>query len=459
MARVVVVSNRVPVPGNGARAGGLAVALQEAVENIGLWFGWSGRTVSAPSDTAHVVPFRNTEYATVDLTEEHYRDFYIGFANGTLWPLLHFRLGLIEFRREHLEGYRAVNRLFARVLAGLLRPDDLIWVHDYHLIPFGRALRDMGFASRIGFFLHIPFVPPSVFVALPQGSSLLRELCAYDVVGFQAREHWQDFCETIRQVLGYPVDENGLIATPERQVRAIVCPVGIDPAAFQRQAVRAARGRNNKRLVESLAGRKLMIGADRLDYSKGLENRFEAFNRLLTRYPQHKQNVSYLQVAVPSREEVTEYSSLRQVLSRMAGDINGRHATFDWVPLRYLSQGLARSTLAGFYRAARVGVVTPFRDGMNLVAHEYVSAQDEADPGVLVLSQFAGVSSYFEDALIVNPYDPDEIADAMHAALEMPLEERQRRHARLAARVGGLTAEKFSSRFLNALSGGSEADL
>jgi trehalose 6-phosphate synthase len=202
-----------------------------------------------------------------------------------------------------------------------------------------------------------------------------------------------------------------------------------------------------------------MIGADRLDYSKGLENRFEAFNRLLTRYPQHKQNVSYLQVAVPSREEVTEYSSLRQVLSRMAGDINGRHATFDWVPLRYLSQGLARSTLAGFYRAARVGVVTPFRDGMNLVAHEYVSAQDEADPGVLVLSQFAGVSSYFEDALIVNPYDPDEIADAMHAALEMPLEERQRRHARLAARVGGLTAEKFSSRFLNALSGGSEADL
>jgi trehalose 6-phosphate synthase len=458
MARVVVVSNRVPLPGNGARAGGLAVALQEAVQEIGLWFGWSGSRSPEASEELHVATHRGTDYATIDLSEEDYQHFYVGFANGTLWPILHFRLGLLEFRREHLKGYRAVNCLFARSLAKLLKPDDLIWIHDYHLIPLGRALRDLGFENRIGFFLHIPFVPPSVFVALPQGSGLLRDLCAYDVAGFQTHEHCKDFCETVRQVLGYEVNEDGVIAAPERRVRAIVSPVGIDPAAFHRQAERAAKGRNNKRLIESLTGRKLMIGVDRLDYSKGLQNRFEAFNRLLARYPEHKQNVSFLQVAVPSREEVTEYAALRQVLSRMAGDINGRHGTFDWVPLRYMSQGLARSTLSGFYRAAQVGVVTPLRDGMNLVAHEYVAAQNEADPGVLVLSQFAGVASYFDEALIVNPHDPDEIADALHLALTMPLDERKRRHKGLTDRLRGLTAANFSARFLAALSGDPQAE-
>lgn len=453
MARIVVVSNRVPVPGNAARAGGLAVTLQEALGQIGLWFGWSGDTSASAGEDAHVLSHGGTDYATIDLTEENFQNFYVGFANGTLWPLLHFRLGLIEFRREHLEGYRAVNRLFARALAKLLRPDDVIWVHDYHFIPLGRALRDLGVTNRIGFFLHIPFVPPSMFAALPQGNSLLQDFCAYDVVGFQTNEHLQDFRETVRQLLGYPVDAYGFIGAEQRSVQTIVCPVGIDPPQFHKQAERAARGRNNQRLIESLDGRKLMIGVDRLDYSKGLPNRFEAFNRLLTRFPDNSQQVSYLQVAVPSREEVSEYASLRQLLSRMAGDINGRHATFDWVPLRYMSQGFARSTLAGFYRVARVGVVTPLRDGMNLVAHEYVAAQDEGDPGVLVLSRFAGVASYFGDALIVNPYDPDEIADAMNAALSMPLDERRRRHAGLMAQLRGLTASNFTKTFLAALAG------
>ena len=452
MARLVVVSNRVPLPSQSARAGGLAVVLQEALSSIGLWFGWSGETTEKGSDNARIETHRSTDYATIDLSEQDYQNFYVGFANGALWPLLHFRLGLIEFRREDLEGYRAVNERFARTLIKLLRPDDLVWVHDYHLIPLACALRELGAENRIGFFLHIPFVPANVFTALPQGDALLRDFCAYDVVGFQTQEYLTDFQESVKQILGYEIDEAGTILARERSVRSIVAPVGIDSGKFHRQAERAAGGKSNKRLLESLEGRSLMIGVDRLDYSKGLPNRFEAFNRLLTRFPEHRQRVSYLQVAVPSREDVGEYASLRNSLSRMAGDINGRHGTFDWVPLRYMSQGVARSTLAGFYRAARVGLVTPFRDGMNLVAHEYVAAQDAEDPGVLVLSRFAGVASYFTDAPMVNPYDPDEIAEAMNAALLMPLDERRARHAALLRQLRKLTAAAYCKTFLKELS-------
>jgi trehalose 6-phosphate synthase len=452
MARLVIVSNRVPLPGQGQRAGGLAVVLQDVMDSVGLWFGWSGKT-SSEGGKLQILSDRDVEYATIDLSEEEYQKFYVGFANSALWPLFHFRLALMVFRREDLDGYRAVNKLYADKLHKLLKPDDLIWVHDYHLIPLGAMLRRMGVRSRIGFYLHIPFVPHSMYNALPQGDLLLRDLCEYDVVGFQTEEHRNDFLDTVRQSLGHDITEDGVIHVPGRPVQTVVAPVGIDALAFSRQAVRSATGKNNKRLTESLAGRYLMIGVDRLDYSKGLPNRFEAFNRLLTRFPEHSQHVSYLQVAVPSREDVSEYASLRPVLNRMAGDINGRHGTFDWVPLRYMSQGVSRATLAGFHRISRVGLVTPLRDGMNLVAHEYIAAQNPEDPGVLVLSRFAGAASYFQDALIVNPNDPDEIAEAMHAALTMPLPERRLRHARLFEQVLRLTASSYCETFVGALSG------
>jgi len=452
MARVVIVSNRVPVPtGRGPRAGGLAIVLKDVIKPGTLWFGWSGHTSADASEDAKIVTHDGVDYATIDLSESEYKKFYVGFANGTLWPLLHFRLGLVEFRREHLEGYLKVNEMYARALVKQLRPDDLIWVHDYHLIPLAAALRRMGVKNRIGFFLHIPFVPSSVYAALPRGGELLDDLCAYDVAGFQTEEHRRDFLDCVRQILGFPVSDDGVISPPGHTVRAIVTPVGIDGVAFQKQAEHSAKGKNSRRLKDSLVGRNLMIGVDRLDYSKGLPNRFEAFNRLLARFPEHHQQVSFLQIAAPSREEVSEYAALRPVLNRMAGDINGRHGAFDWVPLRYMSQGMARSTLAGFYRMAHVGVVTPLRDGMNLVAHEYVAAQDPGDPGVLILSRFAGVASYFEDALIINPYDPDEIAEAMHEALVMPLDERKQRYGRLFEQLRALTADAYCATFLDAL--------
>jgi trehalose 6-phosphate synthase len=452
MARIVIVSNRVPVPnGKNTHAGGLTVVLQDAIRPGTLWFGWSGKTAAHTSKTAHIVEHEGVDYATIDLSEDLYKKFYVGFANGTLWPLLHFRLNLIEFHREQLEGYRAANEAFAEALAKLIKPDDLIWVHDYHLIPLAAALRRRGIKNRIGFFLHVPFVPASAFSVLPRAEELLADFCHYDVVGFQAETHRHDFIDCIRRILGYPVDPSGCMSTPMRSVDLIVAPVGIDSAQFARRAELSSRSRNSQRLAESLAGRCLMIGADRLDYSKGLPNRFEAFNRLLTRFPQHRSKVSFLQIAAPSREEVPEYAALRPVLNRMAGDINARHGAFDWVPLRYMSQPLARSTLAGFYRHSCVGVVTPFSDGMNLGAHEFLAAQDPENPGVLLLSKFAGAASYFRDALIVNPYDPDEVAEAMHEAVIMPIVERTRRHARLLERLGGLTAVRYCQTFLDAL--------
>lgn len=450
MARLVIVSNR--TPGKGANAGGLAVALKDAIEPGTLWFGWSGRLADNATEQASIAHEDGVDIATIDLGREAYQNFYVGFANGTLWPLLHFRLGLMEFRREHLEGYREVNRLYARALAPLLRSDDLVWVHDYHLIPLASELRKAGVTNPIGFFLHIPFVPSSLYAALPRGEELLNDLCSFDVVGFQTAEHRDDFLDCVKRILKFPVDSEGTI-TAERTVRSIVTPIGIDTQSFQTMAARAVRGRNTRRLVESLVGRQLMIGADRLDYSKGLPNRFEALNRLLTRFPEHKNSVSFLQIAAPSREDVSEYAALRPQLNRMAGDINGRHGAFDWVPLRYMSQSLARSTLAGFYRIARIGVVTPLRDGMNLVAHEYVAAQDPADPGVLILSRFAGVANYFEEALIVNPHDPDEIAEAMHDGLAMSLDERKLRYGRLFEKLKSLSARAYCDGFLDALTG------
>ncbi|GAA0535356.1 trehalose 6-phosphate synthase [Rhizomicrobium palustre] len=454
MARLVIVSNRVPTPSKAARAGGLAIALKDAIQPGTLWFGWSGHQAPQTSSEAKITNFEGVDYATIDLKQEDYQNFYVGFANSTLWPLLHFRLGLMEFRRENLEGYRSVNEIFAKVLAPLLRPDDIIWVHDYHLIPLADELRRLGVKNALGFFLHIPFVPSSMFAALPRGEDLLHDFCAYDVVGFQTEEHRHDFLDSVRRIIDFPADNDGVItACNGRKVRAVVTPIGIDSGAFRSQAIQAAKSRNTRRLTESLVGRKLMIGADRLDYSKGLPNRFEAFNRFLERFPQHKNAVSFLQIAAPSREDVSEYAALRHQLNRLAGDINGRHGAFDWVPLRYMSQSLARSTLAGFYRFAQIGVVTPLRDGMNLVAHEYVAAQDPEDPGVLILSNFAGVAAYFEEALIVNPYDPDEIAEAMHEAMVMSKEERQSRHKRLFEKLQTLSAQAYCDQFLKALSG------
>ncbi len=452
MARLIVVSNRVPDPKErGARAGGLAVALADALPRGSLWFGWSGRRAAATAATATLAEADGITYATIDLGETDYRRFYVGFANGALWPLLHFRLGLMSFLREDYEGYRAVNRGFAAALAPLLRPDDLIWVHDYHLIPLGQELRRLGVANRIGFFLHVPFVPPAILQVLPRAGDLLAALCACDVVGFHTDRYRDAFLDCCAEWLGARPDRQGRFDHAGRNVQAVVTPVGIDAEDFAQLAMRAVRGVEARRLKDSLVGRALAIGVDRLDYSKGLLNRIEAFARLLATHPEHRRRVSLLQVAARSREEVDDYQRLRRELDRVVGDTNGRFSEFDWAPVRYVTRPIRRRTLAGFYRLARLGVVTPLRDGMNLVAKEFVAAQNPADPGVLILSRFAGAADAMAAALVVNPFDAEEVAEAMDAALTMGLPERQERHQALRTEVWSGTAAAFCASFLQAL--------
>ncbi len=425
MSRLVVVSNRVAVPGE-SRAGGLAVGLQAALkERGGMWFGWSGKSVREASGQLQEQSEDGIRYVTMDLSRADHDAYYNGFANRTLWPLLHFRLDLVDYDRATRAGYLRVNALFAAKLAPLLRGDDIVWIHDYHLIPLGAMLRERGFGGRLGFFLHVPVPSADMLSALPDHARLFSALYAYDLVGLQTRRDVGRFCDYVRLYGDGRLLDDGVVEMPGgRRFRTGAFPIGIDTDTIARQA-RAAMSRPVVRdLRGSLRNCLLAIGVDRLDYSKGLPERFHAFERYLERHPDQKGSMTYLQIAPVSRGEVKEYQQLRHHLEQIAGHVNGGHAAPDWTPLRYVNHNFAHTTLAGFYRSARVGLVTPLRDGMNLVAKEYIAAQDPEDPGMLVLSRFAGAASELKDALLVNPYDLDGVADAIATAATMPRERR-----------------------------------
>jgi trehalose 6-phosphate synthase len=453
LARLVVVSNRLTLPRERlSRAGGLAVALRDALQRAGgIWFGWSGETVEKPDAAPHVITAGKITYAMLDLSQADHDSYYLGYANSTLWPLCHYRLGLIDFRRSHFEGYLRVNAAFAAALKPLLRPDDIVWVHDYHFIPFAAELRRLGVTNRIGFFLHIPFPAPEVFMALPAHQKLFRDLCAYDLVGLQTATDVRTFTNYIIDHASGAVRPDGSFKVFGMQSRVAAFPIGIDTDAFAELAGEEAGGPETVRLKESLVGRDLVIGVDRLDYSKGLPQKVDAFYELLGRWPEHHARVTFMQIAPVSRGEVAQYRALRRDIEARAGRLNGKYAEFDWVPVRYLNRSFPRSTLAGFYRAARVGFVTPLRDGMNLVAKEYVAAQDPADPGVLVLSCFAGAAQELRSALTVNPFDVDQLAEALHQGLVMPLDDRQARHGEMMSVLRTNTLAAWRDSFMREL--------
>ena len=428
MSRLVVVSNRVALP-NTPRAGGLAVAMRAALkEGGGMWFGWSGKRVDAPSGQLNMQQDGDVTYCTVDLSHDDYDAYYNGFANRTLWPLLHFRLDLVDYSRETYASYRHVNAMFADTLVQQLRDDDVVWVHDYHMIPLGERLRELGVANRIGFFLHVPMPSADLLSALPSHEVLFAALSSYDLVGFQTSRDLERFQSYVRLYGGGRIVASGLMETAAgRQFRAGAFPISIDTATIAKQAASAASRQSVQRLKASLGTRALMIGVDRLDYSKGLPDRFRAFERYLERHEEQRGQMTFLQIAPPSRSEVPEYQALRRELEGLAGHINGRHAAPEWTPVRYVNRDFTHGVLTGFFRVANLGLVTPLRDGMNLVAKEFVASQDAEDPGVLVLSRFAGAAMELSEALIVNPYDLDGVADAIATAHAMPLSERRER--------------------------------
>ncbi len=451
--RLVVVSNRVgPIEAGKASQGGLAVALRAALERTGgLWFGFSGSVSEQPSEAPAIEAAGNITSATLDLTRRDFEEYYIGYANRVLWPLFHYRPSLLGFSRRDLAGYLRVNRAFARALLPLLAPGDLVWVHDYHLIPLGEALRQLGCRQAIGFFLHTPFPAAELMRLLPNHRELVAGLCAYDLVGFQTESDLQGLRDYLVRLGGGEDLGGGVFRGFGRVFRAAVFPVGIDVEAIAAQAAAAEASRHMRRLRDSIRDRALIIGVDRLDYSKGLPARFAGYAHLLEHYRQVRGRTVLLQIAPPSRSDVPEYREIRRTLEGAAGNINGRFAEFDWTPLRYLNKSFNHRILTGFYRAARIALVTPFRDGMNLVVKEYLASQSPDDPGMPVLSCFAGAAHELVEAIIVNPYDREGMAEAIWQGLEMPLDERKERWNAMMATLRRNDADAWRRRFLDAL--------
>jgi len=454
LARLVVVSNRVAVPDgkSAGRAGGLEVAVKAALHHReGVWFGWSGkiarRDEAAETTTIH---HDNIDYVVTSLGADDYKEYYNGFANRVLWPVLHYRFDQAEFSRRDLSGYMRVNEHFAKELDKLLRPDDLVWVHGYHLIPLAKALRARGHKNRIGYFLHIPCPPPEVLTALPNHERLMPALCEYDLVGFQTGDDAFNFSRYLTRECGLH-SRDFSFAVGQREVKVDAFPVGIETEHFARTARRAIRSSFVQNVIGSLNGRAMIIGVDRLDYSKGLNLRLEAFEHFLRSYAEWRGKVTYLQITPKSRSEIPEYVQMEQLVSQGAGRINGAYGEADWTPIRYVNRAYSRTALAGFYRGARAGLVTPLRDGMNLVAKEYVAAQDPDDPGVLVLSRFAGAAHECKEALLVNPYDAEAVAAAIRRALEMPLEERRERHRAMYETLTQNDIAHWAERFITTL--------
>jgi trehalose 6-phosphate synthase len=453
-SRLIIVSNRVAMPKKrGAAAGGLTVGILAALKDQGgIWFGWSGKLTDKSDSDVEIVQKGNIEYATIALNERDYEHYYNGYSNRVLWPVCHYLLDFVQYDSADFEGYRRVNTQFARKLASMIRPGDIIWVHDYHLIPLAAELRNAGIDNPIGFFLHVPFPSYEAFRAVPGHEFLLRSLCAYDALGFHTPRDLTSFRTCLEEpIVDAKYIDDTTIEVGGGRLSADVYPIGVDVEEIQELSRKSQHKKSVKRMVKSLGGRQLIIGVDRLDYSKGLKQRMLSYERLLERYPNSQRNVTLMQIAPPTRSGVRAYDEIRSELEQTSGRINGRFSDSDWVPIRYLNKGIDRDRLMGFFRNAEVGLVTPLRDGMNLVAKEYVAAQDPDDPGMLVLSSLAGAACELTDAVIVNPYDCDDVADGIATALSMSLEERQRRTAAMLDILKKNDITAWRTRFVNAL--------
>jgi len=457
MSRLVVISNRVAVPkarGEPGAQGGLAGALNAALkEHGGIWFGWSGQDIGEFTGDIHV---RRSDdgvtTATIDLETQDLDEYYNGYANSTLWPLFHYRIDLTQYEREYGRGYERVNERFAESVLPLIEPDDMVWIHDYHLIPLGERLRSRGIKNRIGFFLHTPWPPARLFVSLPYHERLALTMLHYDLIGFQNDEWLESFLHYCRKELGADVDEEaGCITHEGRTSHARAFPIGIDYDFFMAKGQTDLARNAEERLLASTRHRCAMIGVDRLDYSKGLPERIDGIGRFFDQNEDRVRELVYIQIAPPSREDIKSYQQIRETLEQKTGEINGARSEVDIVPIRYVNRGYSQEELFGFYRACKIALVTPLRDGMNLVAKEYVAAQDPEDPGVLILSRFAGAAQQLTDALLVNPHSPDDLSHNIRLALDMQLEERKARWEKLIVTVREDNVLRWTENFVQDL--------
>ena len=438
-----MVSNRVMNLSAASQAGGVSVAIHDAlVESDGFWFGWNGQIDDMAADESAVTTHEGHTTVTVPLSPEDYNDYYLGYSNSVLWPVFHNRLDLAQFEAGFYARYVDVNRRFATVLATMLTGDDIVWIHDYHLIPLAAELRRLGLQNPIGFFLHIPVGPAQALLAIPEHQDLSAALAAYDLIGVQTHADVRNLIDFLQQSVAGRILPSGSIRVLDHELEIACFPVGINPDDFSAdESATTERDDQTARI----------IGIDRLDYTKGLPQKFKAYGKFLETYPDWRRLVSLSQFAPPTRESVEAYADIRGELESLSGSINGRYGELDWVPINYIHRSIPRSELTAVYRSCRVGWVTPLRDGMNLVAKEYVAAQMPEEPGVLILSKFAGAAEQMREAILVNPYDLSDMVNGLSEALVMPKDERRSRNEALAARVRKDDSEAWSTGFLRAL--------
>lgn len=457
--RLLVVSNRLPdlrsagAPGDARRrnVGGLVAALEPALAaRNGVWLGWSGRTFPDADPTQHGLDEgERPALAWVDFPESWRQHYYNGLCNRALWPLLHSFPGRLQVSYDDWRQYLAANEGFAAAAGRLVGPEDPVWIHDYHLLHLGRSLRRRGHRGPVGLFLHVPFPGVDIFSLFPWAEELLAAMLEMDLLGFHTARYAANFRQCAEELLGARC-EGDTVVHAGRRTRLGAFPIGIIPESFQEPAAPAAV-EEVEGLMRDIAPSRLILGVDRLDYTKGIPERLAAFGRFLELYPEWRGRVCLVQISVPSRADVQEYADERARVESIVGRINGEFGEAQWVPIRYLYRSYGREHLSLLYRAADVGYVTALRDGMNLVAKEYVAAQDPERPGVLLLSKFAGAAVELREALLTNPWDRDGMAHDLNLALQMGAVERCARHSALLATVAKTTALTWADDFLAAL--------
>ncbi len=447
MERLIVVSNRLPYVlkrkadgwGLTAGSGGLVTALLPVLRDRGgLWIGWPGVTEPVPQLNLilqEAAADAGYSLKPVLLSSDDYDRYYNGYSNETIWPLFHDMESQCNFDPEYWHAYVKVNRRFAEAVAQEARPSDFVWIHDYQLLDVAHHLRENKNCPDLAFFLHIPFPPPDIFLKLPERQAVLDSLLAYDLVGFQTLRDRRNFIQCVRTLLrGVRVKTEGnlhLIQSGGHETHVGTFPIGIDARDFAERAASPQVEIEYRRILSHFGERQLVLGIDRLDYTKGIPHRLRAFGNLLERFPEVRGRINLIQVVVPSREGIPRYDALKQEIDQLVGQINGRYTQMGWVPVHYTFRSLEPRELLAFYRAAQIALVTPLKDGMNLVCKEFCACSIEED-SVLILSQFAGAAAQLgRAAVVVNPYDVEQTADAIYNAYRMDAGERKYRMRRL----------------------------
>jgi trehalose 6-phosphate synthase len=449
MNRLIVVSNRLPFALDSAgedlwtvtpATGGLVSAVEPVLRyRGGTWIGWPGIAGEIPKEPmADATRDAGYKVVAVALSESERNEFYYGYSNEVIWPLFHDLQNFCNFDPAYWQAYKQVNERYADAIIRNARPDDFIWVHDYHLMYVAQALREQSISQKLSaltFFLHIPFPPYDIFAKLPQPRRLLRALSQFDLLGFQTRRDVRNVLQCVRRVMPdakiLSRDERHVIRFENRKIRIGHFPIGIDFDSFENGARSEAISQRSQQLRARFPDCQLILGSDRLDYSKGIPERLRAFRNALERYPELRGRVVLIQIVVPSRIDIPKYHEFKGRIDRLVGDINGRFSTNNWIPVQYHFRGLDREDLLAHYRACDIAFITPLKDGMNLVAKEYCACRIDED-GVLILSQFAGAAAQLKpDALLVNPYDVEQMADTILKAFRMSGSERGRRMKRM----------------------------